>query len=113
MIARTWRGVTREEQADEYVRYMENTGFASLRATPGNLAVYCLRRVSAGRAEFLVWSLWESEQAIRAFAGDDIARAVFFPDDPDFLIEKDDHVDHFEVVHGEIDPARDQGEGTS
>lgn len=115
MIARTWRGVTRAEQADEYGRYMERTGLASLRATPGNLAVFCLRRVGAEQAEFLVWSLWESEEAVRAFAGEDIARAVFFPDDPDYLIDKDEHVDHYQVVYSDTDTdsARGPHERTS
>ena len=51
-----------------------------------------------GRAEFLLLTLWESEEAIRRFAGDDICRAVFYPEDDRFLVERDDHVNHFDVV---------------
>ena len=98
MIARTWRGVTRAEDADVYVEYLEKTGFHEYRATPGNLGVLGLRRVVDGRAEFLLVTLWESEEAIRKFAGEDIDRAVFYPEDDRFLIEKGERVDHFEVV---------------
>ena len=36
--------------------------------------------------------------AIRAFAGDDVERAVFFPEDERFLVERDLHVIHYEVA---------------
>jgi heme-degrading monooxygenase HmoA len=98
MIARTWRGATRAEDADAYVEYLETTGFAEYRATEGNRGVLALRRVSGGRAEFLLLTLWESEEAVRRFAGNDIGRAVFYPEDERFLIDKDEHVDHYEVV---------------
>jgi heme-degrading monooxygenase HmoA len=99
MIARTWRGATRAEDADAYLRYLHETGFAGYRETAGNLGALGLRRIVDGRAEFLLVSLWESVDAIRSFAGDDVERAVFFPEDDRFLIERDDRVEHFEVVH--------------
>jgi len=46
-------------------------------------------------------SLWESEDSIRRFAGDTIDRAVFYPEDDRYLVERDEHVDHFEVVFQE------------
>ncbi len=60
-----------------------------------------LRRISEGRAEFLLLTFWESEEAIRRFAGDDMGRAVFYPQDDRFLIDKDEHVSHFDVVFQE------------
>lgn len=97
-IARTWRGATRVEDADAYVRYLEQTGFAEYRATPGNLGVLALRSREGEHAEFLLVTLWESEDAIRRFAGEDLDRAVFYPEDERFLVAKDDRVHHFEVV---------------
>jgi len=98
MIARTWRGATTAEDADTYLEYLRETGFQQYRATPGNLGVFGLRRIVDGRAELLLLTLWESEEAIRRFAGDDISRAVFYPEDDRFLIDRDQHVDHFDVV---------------
>jgi hypothetical protein len=88
MIARTWRGATKVDDADAYLQYLHETGFAEYRATPGNL-------------EFLLLTLWESEEAIRRFAGDDINPAVFYPQDDRYLVERDDHVNHFDVVFEE------------
>ena len=98
MIARIWRGATKAEDADAYLEYVNETGLTQYRATPGNLGVLALRRVVDGRAELLLLTLWESEEAIRRFAGDDIGRAVFYPQDERFLVDKDDRVSHFDVV---------------
>lgn len=98
MIARTWQGVTRAEDAEAYLVYLESTGLAEYRKTPGNRGVLGLRRIVGDRAEFLLLSLWDSKEAIRAFAGDDIDRAVFYPEDERFLIGRDEHVSHYEVV---------------
>lgn len=101
VIARTWRGATRAEDADAYVEYLEKTGFHEYRAAPGNRGVLALRRVAEGRAEFLLLTLWESEAAVRRFAGDDITRAVFYPEDDRFLVERGERVSHFDVVFQE------------
>ena len=99
MIARTWKGATRAEDADAYLRYLHETGFAAFRGTPGNLGALALRRSTGDRAELLLVSFWESEDAIRRFAGEDLERAVFFPEDERFLIARDERVTHYEVVY--------------
>ncbi len=98
MIARTWRGSTLAEDADRYLAHLRETGFAAYRAAPGNLGVFGLRRVVDGRAEFLLVTLWESAEAVRAFAGDEPGRAVFYPEDERYLVARDLEADHFEVV---------------
>jgi heme-degrading monooxygenase HmoA len=97
-LARLWRGATRAEDADAYLAYLHETGIAEYRGTPGNRGVLVLRRIAGGRAEFLLITLWESEDAVRRFAGDDIGRAVFYPEDDRFLIGREDRVEHFEVA---------------
>jgi heme-degrading monooxygenase HmoA len=98
MIARTWAGATRAADADTYLDYLHRTGLAEYRATPGNRGVVALRRIQGDRAEFLLLTLWESEEAIRRFAGDEIGRAVFYPEDERYLVARDEHVNHYEVV---------------
>lgn len=105
MIARVWRGETTAEDGEPYLAYLERTGLAAYRRTPGNRGVLALRRIVDGRAQFLLLTLWESEEAVRDFAGDEISRAVFYPEDDRFLVARDDEVDHFQVVHQILDPA--------
>lgn len=101
MIARIWRGVVRTADADEYADYIRDTGFSAYGETPGNRGAWMLRRDEDGRTEFLTYSLWESVDAIRAFAGEDIEAAVYYPEDERFLIERDATVRHYEVA-GEV-----------
>jgi heme-degrading monooxygenase HmoA len=98
MIARTWRGATRAEDAETYLEYLNQTGLAEYRKVEGNRGVTALRRIVNDKAEFLILSLWDSESSIRRFAGDDIEKAVFYPEDERFLVERDTHVSHYEVV---------------
>src|SRR5688572_29336373 len=99
MIARTWRGSTRAEDAESYLDYLHQTGLAAFQATSGNRGAIVFRRIAAGRAEFFLISLWESLEAVRRFAGEEESRAVFFPDDDRYLVGRDLHVDHFDVVY--------------
>jgi heme-degrading monooxygenase HmoA len=104
MIARTWRGATAAADAEAYLDHLHRTGLAAYGRTPGNLGTLALRRVVGDRAEFLLVTLWESEEAVRRFAGDDVEQAVFYPDDDRFLIERGERVSHFEVVHRSPEP---------
>lgn len=103
MIARIWRGVTRAEDADAYVDYLDRTGVSEYRSTAGNRGVLVLRALEGERAEFTLVSLWETMDAVRAFAGDDAERAVFYPEDDAFLIDRDLTVRHYDVVGLHLD----------
>lgn len=96
MIARTWRGWTKREDADAYLEYVEETGGRAARSTPGNQGYYVLRRDDGERTEFVTMSLWESLDSIRAFAGDDL-EVVFYPDDDRFLVDRERFVTHYEI----------------
>jgi heme-degrading monooxygenase HmoA len=98
VIARIWRGVVRSEDGDDYADYIRDTGFNQYAGTAGNRGAWMLRRDDGDRTEFITYSLWESVDAIRAFAGDDIDAAVYYPEDERYLIERDATVSHYEVV---------------
>ncbi len=98
MIARLWRGTVASDDADAYAAYIYETGVSDYTSTRGNRAVYMLRRQTGEECEFVLVSLWDSMDDIRAFAGDDVERAVFYPEDDRFLVERDLQVRHYEVV---------------
>lgn len=102
MIARAWRGSTATRDADAYLAYLDRTGVAECRGTPGNLGVMVLRRPMGGETEFLFISYWDSEDSIRAFAGDDISQARFFAEDDAYLTQRDEMVGHYEVESYEL-----------
>ena len=98
MIMRTWRGVVRRPDADRYADYIRETGFHEYAETPGNRGAWLLRRDHGGTTEFITLSLWDSVEAIHAFAGDDIEAAVLYPDDERYLIDGASAIAHYEVA---------------
>lgn len=70
------------------------------RSTPGNRGAYVLSRCVGDRTEFMTVLLWDSHDAVKAFAGQEVTQARFFPEDDRFLAERELEVRHFEVVTG-------------
>jgi heme-degrading monooxygenase HmoA len=99
MIARTWRGWVRTEQAVAYVEYITRTGLSEYEKTPGNLgAQMWTADLGDGRTEVMTVSWWSSRTDIEGFAGQDIDVAVFYPEDDAYLIERETTVMHYEVA---------------
>jgi heme-degrading monooxygenase HmoA len=98
MIARIWRGTVRADDAAAYASYVQQTGIDGYRKTPGNRGAWVLWRAEGDRAEFVTLSFWESRRAIQGFAGEDIEKAVFYPEDDRFLVERDLTVGHYEIA---------------
>jgi len=98
MIARIWFGRTKAEDYDAYLAYLEESGVATLKQTPGNQGVVVLRRLDGNEAEFGVISFWNSIEDVKAFAGEDVDATRYFPDDERFLLEFTPRLKHFEVA---------------
>ena len=111
MIARIWRGAVRKQDRDEYTKYMRRTGVAAYAATVGNRGVWMLRRDVDDLTEFVMFTLWDSLDALKAFAGED-ETAVFYPEDEPFLVERDLRASHFEVDAYESQLRRPAGVST-
>jgi heme-degrading monooxygenase HmoA len=98
LIARIWRGAVRHEDRDDYAAYIERTGVRGYAETPGNRGIYMLRRDVGDRTEFVMFTLWDSLDSVKAFAGEDYETAVYYPEDDRFLVERDEKSSHFEVL---------------
>lgn len=97
MIARMWHGKTKTEKADEYERYLRESGIKAVTAIDGNKGVQLLRKANGDLTEFMVISYWDSVDAIKKFAGEDYQKAYQAPRDPEFLVEPETLVQHYEV----------------
>lgn len=98
MIARIWRGITLAEKADAYIDYLRETGLRDYAKTPGNCGVTVLRRLQGEHCEIVLISLWDSMEAVRAFAGENPERSVYYPEDDDYLLEMEPLVRHYDVT---------------
>ncbi|MCW6530298.1 hypothetical protein NED98_08580 [Sphingomonas sp. MMSM20] len=99
IILRRWSARIRTADEADYIAYIAGTGLDDYRATPGNLGAQMLvRTLGNGESEVSTLSWWESLDAIRAFAGEDIEVARYYPEDDRFLLTRPDHVEHHRVV---------------
>jgi len=98
MIARTWHGAVPESKSDEYLEYLQKTGIPDSKTTEGNRGVFVLRRNEEGKTHFLFISLWDSVETIRKFAGEDIEKARYYPEDKNYLLELEPNVTHYEAA---------------
>jgi heme-degrading monooxygenase HmoA len=100
MIARTWSATADADGAGNYSRYFEGTLLPELRKLPGFKGGCLLRRNLGedGTAELTAHTFWESAEAIRAFAGNDITVSVVEPEAQAMLLDFDRTAIHRTVV---------------
>jgi heme-degrading monooxygenase HmoA len=98
MIARTWHGRVPAAKSEAYYESLRRTGLPAYAATPGNRGVWVFRRTQGDVTHFLLTTLWESLEAIKRFAGEDYERARYYPEDDDFLLEREPFVTHYDVL---------------
>jgi hypothetical protein len=108
-VLREWRAEIRRARKDEYVEYVWATGLASYLATPGNLgAVVATRDLDEERTEVVTLSWWTDLRAIEAFAGVEINRARYYPEDERYLLTRPEHVRHYTCSDPEFPSRRRQ-----
>jgi heme-degrading monooxygenase HmoA len=99
MIARTFQArAATPDDASAYERHLRDVVFPGLRAIPGHVDARLLRRDREDGIDLLVVTTWDSLGAIRAFAGDDLERAVVEPEAQAVLAAWDERVEHLEVT---------------
>jgi len=98
MIARLWRGFALSEKANEYLAHVQQAVIPELRQINGYRGIYVLRRNLDDGVEFTVLTLWESMDAIRKFAGENVETAVVAPVAQALLSAFDLKVMHHEIM---------------
>jgi mannose-6-phosphate isomerase-like protein (cupin superfamily) len=102
VIARRWTALAEgSEQADVYVAHFEGTVRPHLESTRGFLGATVERVAADGGIEIVVVTRWESMDAIKGFAGEDIDLAAVEPEARAVLSRFDDRVRHIELADGQ------------
>ncbi|HKW42768.1 MAG TPA: antibiotic biosynthesis monooxygenase [Thermoplasmata archaeon] len=102
MIARTWHGRVPTAKADAFLEYLKRTGLSDYTSTPGNRGVLVLRRTEGAVTHFTLTTIWDSIEAVQRFAGKDYTKARYYPEDDDYLLEREALVTHDEVIVSSI-----------
>lgn len=98
-ILREWRAEIRRDKKAEYMKYVLETGVSAYKATLGNLgAAVAIRDIDSERSEIVTLSWWTSIDAIRAFAGEPVDQARYFPADDAYLLTRPETVRHYDMA---------------
>jgi heme-degrading monooxygenase HmoA len=97
MIARHWRGWTKPQNADTYETLLKTQVLPGLTKIAGYRGGFVLRDNAADEVEFVVINLFDSVEAVRAFAGPDYTIAIFEPEARRLLSRIETTAHHYEV----------------
>jgi heme-degrading monooxygenase HmoA len=98
MIARLWSARTTKPQSTRYLEHFWQSVVPSLRTFDGYVSSSVLVRSHGDSFEILVTTVWQSLQAIDAFAGSDRETAVVASEAAALLTDYDRRVRHYEVA---------------
>jgi heme-degrading monooxygenase HmoA len=98
MIVRAWRGRAPASNPFGYVDHFRRSVLPALRRTEGFVGASLLKAERPNEVEFLVLTKWKSMDAIRAFAGDDVTKAIVDSEAAEELTSFDPTVEHYDVV---------------
>lgn len=94
-VVREWRGRVPGARGEEYIALMQTVAIPDYLGIEGNMGAFCWHRTDGEIVEITMISWWRNMDCIRAFAGDDIGIAKYYPFDVGFLLEMDPHVTHY------------------
>jgi len=98
MIVRMWHGRVPTSKADAYRNFVNKRAIPDYQSVDGNISVHILERREGDITHFITLTFWKDLESIKAFAGEDVETAKYYPEDKDFLLEFEPKVVHYEVV---------------
>ena len=98
MISRHWKGIVRNGCDDAYLAHLDRDTFPALKQLPGFVEASILRRETDEGTEFQIVTVWQSLDAIRAFAGQDETVAIVPEAAQRLMVSYDRFVIHYEIV---------------
>ena len=98
-IMRLWHGEVAIEKADEYEKFMIDRAAPDYGSVEGLIKLYFQRKDEEKKAHFLLVTLWDSINSVKKFTGDNPELAKYYPEDDDFLLEKEKYVSMYKVFN--------------
>ena len=98
-IMRLWHGKVPIEKGDEYEKFTIEKAVPDYGSIDGLLKMYFQRKDEDSVAHFLLVTIWDSMESIKRFAGDQPEIAKYYPEDDDYLLEKEKYVSIYDVFY--------------
>lgn len=104
-VVRLWKCKVLASRSAEAKVHEAEIGIPGYRCNPGNCGIYVIGRELGEFYEIGMVSMWRSLDAIKAFAGEPIDRAVYSDYESgglNYLIDPPEKVEHFIIHAGEV-----------
>lgn len=98
MIIRSWKARTTSPLFGDYATHFRQNVLPELKAIDGFIGATLLRENLQNHVNVVVQTRWTSMDAVEAFAGSDVAKAVVEPQAIAALTDYDREVQHFDLV---------------
>ena len=99
MIARMWHGRVDSSKSDEYAEFMKQRAAPDYSSVDGLQKLLFLRKDEKDVAHFLLVTYWDSMESVKRFAGEEPEKAKYYPEDDQFLLEKEEFSALYEVFY--------------
>ncbi len=99
MIVRMWHGMVDASKADEYAEFMKERAVPDYSSVKGLRKLLFLRDDKSDVTHFLLVTHWDSIEAVKKFAGENPEIAKYYPEDDDYLLEKEKTSALYEVFY--------------
>ena len=96
---RIWHGVTRRDVADEYEKFLLERAVPDYTSVPGLRRAIFARRDEGDVTHFLLITVWDSLDAMKRFTGGDPRKAKYYPEDDQYLLEKEEYVQIYKIFY--------------
>jgi hypothetical protein len=97
MIARVWKGWTKAEDAEAYEKLLREIVYPGFRKIDGYHGGYILRQDGKDESEFVTVNLFQTPDAVIAFAGPEYEVPVFEPEARRLLSRVEPIARHYDV----------------
>ena len=85
--------------ADDYERFLIERAVPDYKSVPGLRKVVFTRRDEGDVAHFLLITIWDSMEGMESFTGGDPYKAKYYPEDDQYLVEKEEHVEIYKIFY--------------
>ncbi len=99
MIVRMWHGRVNSSNSDEYAEFMKQRAAPDYGSVRGLQKLYFLRKDDGDVTHFLLVTVWDSMESVKKFAGENPETAKYYPEDDEFLLEKEPHSALYELFY--------------
>jgi len=94
-----WHGRVDASKSDEYAEFMKQRAAPDYRSVDGLQKLLFLRKNEKDVAHFLLVTYWDSMESVKKFAGEQPEKAKYYPEDDQFLLEKEELSTLYEVFY--------------